>query len=161
MIEPLEYDDNKTKYSICLSGFVFTKRNVSQQPDTSAENVVSGNSYCVLYIYIYILYCNVMRSTLAVSECWQKDKKTTKKTKKNKSKKHFKKPKTRKKQKKQLRRRKVFFSFFFVFFRNVPWTQDLTTVSQKKTKKNKKNLPPSELFFFVFFSGFCFFEVFF
>ena len=91
----------------------------------------------------------VMTFSLAVSERWWKDKKT----KQNKNK-HLKKPKNKKHTKKT-------YHVFFVF-RNVPWTQDLTTVSQKKNKKKHfkkqknrktttKNIP---LFFLLGGAGF-------
>ena len=109
---------------------------------------------------------SIMTFSLAVSERWQKDlqKKTEKAPQKNKSKRHFKKPKTRKNQTKKQKTTFRLLSwiiiiiifFFGGVFQNVPWTQDLTTVSQKKQKKTKKtrktnkSLPPSELDYWFF-----------
>ena len=99
----------------------------------------------------------IMSSTLAGSERWQKDLKKQKITKKIQIKKTLQKTKNRKK-------KHTMFFLFFLVFRNVPWTQDLTTVSQKNRKKttkkkNKKNTSKNKKqkqkktyhVFFVFF----------
>ena len=115
---------------------------------------------------------SIMTFSLAVSERWQKDwKKTQKKPKKNESKKHFQKPKTRKKPDKKTKNNLPpseldYYHYYFFFggvFRNVPWTQNLTTVQkkQKKQKNKKKQKKPSAFWVgLLFFLLKCFLFVF-
>ena len=74
--------------------------------------------------------CMVMKETLAVTECWQKEIKNQEKQTKAHSKKNKNLKNTLQKNTKQC------FSCLSRFVRNAPWTQNLTTVSQKKKQNN-------------------------